>query len=67
MNEKTVTVEFEANHLRNGYVRIVHNSSCDFCKKKVPILEMDTSNGEYGIVEICKNCIEYLFTVAGEK
>lgn len=36
---------------------------CDSCKKnsKNPVLSMDTSDGEYGSISLCKTCISNYF------
>ena len=34
---------------------------CDVCHKTAAVLAIDTSAGEYAVLQICKDCIEQVF------
>lgn len=55
-------LETNVNYGRKAIVRLVLDVNCSFCgENKSKAIGWDNSNGEYGLVIICKRCIDNEF------
>lgn len=51
----------------NRHVMIaVEVDECDLCHKTLPVLLVDTSEMEYGVLQICQSCANEQFSSAGQ-
>lgn len=54
----------ESAYSRRKQVALVENAHCDKCQRLCPkVLCFDTSDGEYGSLDICRDCILRLIDV----
>lgn len=49
-----------SNYSRSKIIKIYKGNNCDNCEcnDETRILAFDSSNGEYGSINLCKNCIK---------
>jgi hypothetical protein len=54
------TIKWGANYSRIG-TAVIEKAVCKGCSRNTDCLVMDSSEGEYGVGALCKNCINMLF------
>jgi hypothetical protein len=59
-------LEWTANYSRRGYVSIAIDN-CENCHQEKPCLYSDGSEGEYGGVYLCLDCIQSFFKTWDEE